>query len=177
MIPLATLQELYAYNYWARDRQLEACAALSQEQFLRPMGNSFSSLRDTLAHLVAAEWIWSERWRGNSPKALLTASDFPDLATVKERWRGTEDAVREVLAGLNEDALAAPLHYINTRGQAYTYPLWRSMMHVINHQTYHRGQVTMFLRQLGLEAPALDLLIADDAGLFPAGPAYLEKRA
>jgi uncharacterized damage-inducible protein DinB len=45
------LQELFEYNYWARDRQLEACASLTQEQFLRPMNNSFPSLRDTLAHL------------------------------------------------------------------------------------------------------------------------------
>jgi uncharacterized damage-inducible protein DinB len=57
MVPLATLRELFAYNYWARDRQLEACAALTQEQFQRPLGNSFSSLRDTLAHLVGAEWV------------------------------------------------------------------------------------------------------------------------
>src|SRR5882672_7998391 len=60
MVPLATLHELFGYNYWARDRQLEACAALSQEQFQRPLGNSFSSLRDTPAHLIGAEWYgWS----------------------------------------------------------------------------------------------------------------------
>src|SRR5438445_401489 len=57
---------MFDYNYWARDRQLKACKALSPEQFLRPMGSSFSSLRDTLAHLVAVEWVWQERWRGNS---------------------------------------------------------------------------------------------------------------
>jgi uncharacterized damage-inducible protein DinB len=33
MIPLATLRELIEYNYWARDRQLQACAALTPEQF------------------------------------------------------------------------------------------------------------------------------------------------
>ena len=70
MVPLETLRELYAYNYWARDRQLEACAALSQEQFLRPMGSSFSSVRDTLAHVMGAEWIWLERWRGRSPQTM-----------------------------------------------------------------------------------------------------------
>ena len=77
MVPLATLRELFAYNYWARDRQLEACAALTQEQFQRPLGNSFSSLRDTLAHLVGAEWVWLERWRGRSPRALPAAEEFP----------------------------------------------------------------------------------------------------
>jgi uncharacterized damage-inducible protein DinB len=166
MIPLDTLRELFVYNYWARDRQLEACAALSEEQFLRPMGNSFSSLRDTLAHLVAAEWIWLERWRGSPTKGLLPASDFPDLRSIEERWRTIEQGVHELLAGLDEEKLASPLNYTSSRGQACSYPLWRSMLHVINHQTYHRGQVTMFLRQLGLAAPALDLLVADDMGVF-----------
>jgi len=68
MIALEPLRELYDYNYWARDRQLEACSKLSEEQLLRPMGNSFPSLRDTLAHLLAAEWIWLERFRGRSPQ-------------------------------------------------------------------------------------------------------------
>jgi uncharacterized damage-inducible protein DinB len=55
MISLEVTRELFDYNYWARDRQLEACAVLTEEQLLRPMGSSFSSLRDTLAHLVAVE--------------------------------------------------------------------------------------------------------------------------
>jgi hypothetical protein len=44
--------------------QLQACAGLTEEQFLRPLGNSFPSLRDTPAHLLAVEWLWLERWRG-----------------------------------------------------------------------------------------------------------------
>ena len=38
MISLEAMRELFDYNYWARDRQLEACAALTEEQLLRPMG-------------------------------------------------------------------------------------------------------------------------------------------
>ncbi len=66
-----SLRELIDYNYWARDRQLETCAALTPEQFLKPLGGSFPSVRDTLAHLIAVEWIWLERWRGRSPRTLL----------------------------------------------------------------------------------------------------------
>jgi len=76
-ISLSVLKELFAHNYWARDRQLQACAALSGEQFLRPLGNSFPSVRDTLAHLLAVEWLWLERWRGRSPRVLLPSEDFP----------------------------------------------------------------------------------------------------
>lgn len=166
MVPLATLHELFAYNYWARDRQLEACAVLTQEQFQRPLANSFSSLWDTLAHLVGAEWVWLERWRGRSPRALPAAEEFPTLPEIAARWRVVEHGMREYLAGLHEDALARPFSYANLQDETWTYPLWRTLLHLINHQTYHRGQVTTLLRQLGAQAVAVDLLVADDMGLF-----------
>ena len=82
---LGTLRELIDYNYWARDRQLQACASLSEDQFLRPLGGSFPAVRDTLAHLLAVEWIWLERWRGRSPRSLMAAEEFPTLAAITER--------------------------------------------------------------------------------------------
>ena len=167
MIPIDTLRDLFNYNYWARDRQLEACAALTEEQFLRPMGNSFSSVRDTLAHLVAVEWIWHERWRGRSPNKAdaqaFAAETFPSLTSVRDRWRAVERDVRDYLAGLSEQALQQPLTYTSTKGETWTYPLWQVLLHVVNHQTYHRGQITTLLRQLGASAPAIDYLVMQDS--------------
>jgi len=94
MISLSTFRELYDYNFWARDRQLEACVALPPDQFLRPMGNSFSSLRDTLVHLVGVEWLWLERWSGRSPRALPDAGEFPTLAAIEQRWHSVERDLR-----------------------------------------------------------------------------------
>ncbi len=179
MVPLETLRELYAYNYWARDRQLEACAALSQEQFLRPMGSSFSSVRDTLAHVMGAEWIWLERWRGRSPQTMPGVPEglpfqetlrrwheqFGTVVALRERWTGIELDLRAYLAGLNDAALASQLVYTNIQGRQWSYPLWRTLVHVVNHGTYHRGQVAALLRQLGAAAPTIDFLVAHDAGL------------
>lgn len=167
MIPLTTIQELFDYNYWARDRQLETCAQVSQEQFVRPMPSSFSSLRDTLAHLVGAEWIWLERWRGKSPTMEDTqefaAGKFLTLGAVQERWQTVEAGVREYLARLTEHGLVVSLTYVNVRGETWTYPLWQTLFHVVNHQTYHRGQVTTILRQLDLSAAPIDYLVAQDS--------------
>ncbi len=166
MVSLETLRELFEYNYWPRDRQLQACVALTPEQFLRPMGSSFSSLRDTLAHLVAAEWIWHERWRGNSPTLRdaeeFAAETFPTLDAVRDRWHRVERGMREYLSGLTREALERPLSYVNVKGEAWTYPLWKTLLHVVNHQTYHRGQVTTLLRQLGGQAARIDYLVAVD---------------
>lgn len=168
MIPVDTLRELFDYNYWARDRQLEACAALTEEQFLRPMGNSFSSVRDTLAHLVAVEWVWLERWLGRSPTRLdsgeYAAERFPTLDAIRDRWATVEGNMRSHLSGLEDSALERPLSYTNFKGERWTYPLWQTLLHVVNHQTYHRGQITTLLRQLGVAAPAVDFLVAQDVG-------------
>lgn len=182
MIPTETLRELFDYNFWARDQQLKACRALTPEQFLRPMGSSFSSVRDTLAHLLVAEWIWHERWRGRSPRTIPGVPEglsfeemtqrwneqFPTLASLGERWRAVEGDIRNFLTGLGEKDLAREVSYVNIRGEAWSYPLWRAMIHVVNHQTYHRGQITTLLRQLGAKAPQIDLLYAHDVG-FRAG--------
>jgi uncharacterized damage-inducible protein DinB len=179
MVPLNTIRELFAYNYWARDRQLAACSALTQEQFLRPLGNSFPSLRDTLAHLLFAEWIWKERWLGRSPKSLPSPTDYPDLPAVREGWRPVEQDIRNYLAGLTDEVIANRFTITRVTGETFSYPLWRSLLHVANHQTYHRGQVTMFLRQFGVEPPALDLTASDMEGALDdmAGQKYLLKGA
>ncbi len=161
---LPALAEMFEHNYWARDRQLEACAALSQEQFLRQLGGSFPSLREVLAHLVAVEWLWLERWRGTSPSALIPLDEFPTLAAVTERWNAVEREMREYVAGLDEDELARPLSIVSTRGVQWTYPLWRMVVHLVNHQSYHRGQVTSMLRMLGVQPPRIDFLDGQDVG-------------
>jgi uncharacterized damage-inducible protein DinB len=178
MVSLQTIRELFTYNYWARDRQLGACASLTQEQIVQPMGNSFSSLRDTLVHLIAAEWMWKERWLGRSPQS-FPALGYPDLSAIREAWKPVENDVRDYLATVSEDTIAGRFTFTRANGEMYSYPVWRSLLHVANHQSYHRGQVTMFLRQLGVEPPALDLTMADFMGVLdpPDGQKYIIRSA
>ena len=164
MIPPEVLRQLYDYNYWARDQQLQACGKLTAEQFTRHLGGSFSSVRDTLVHIAGAEWIWCERWNGRSPRVFPKGEQFPTSAAVQEYWRGVERNVRRFVGSITETALLQPLTYTNVAGVEWTYPLWQAMFHLVNHGTYHRGQVTTLLRQLGAEAVALDFLDFQDSG-------------
>jgi len=150
------------------------CAELNQEQFIEPLGSSFPSVRDTLAHLLGAEWIWLERWNGRWPRALPAASEFPTLNSIEQRWRFVETGVWEYLNQLSEADLRAPFTYTNVKGEQWTYALWRTLFHVINHQTYHRGQVTTLLRQLGASSAAVDFLVAHDMN-FKTSPSALNS--
>ena len=166
MISAEALREMFEYNYWARDRQLRACAGLTHQQFLRHMGSSFSSLRDTLWHLLVTESVWLGHWRRRTPSTtvgaeayykevagMLAPEKLSTVASIREHWGTVERDMRDYLAGLREEALARTLTYINAKGETWTYPLWRTLFGIVDHQTYHRGRVTTLLRQLGAQPP------------------------
>jgi len=142
------LRTLVDYHYWARDRLLDALDPLTSEQFTRDLGSSFKSIRDTVAHLHAAEWAWHARWRGTSPTALLPADRFADVAAVRHAWSDLERDVRAYVDGLGDD-VARVIDYKLLNGSAGSSPFSQMLQHVVNHASYHRGQVTTMLRQLG----------------------------
>ena len=155
---LGDIRILIEYNYWGNHRALDACAVLTPDQFTRDLGNSFPSVRDTLAHILGAEWIWHERWRGRSPTTLLTAAEFPDLASIRARWSAVESDVRTLVEGLDEARLARVHEYRLVSGLASAQPLWQLIQHLVNHGSYHRGQITMMLRILGTKPVGTDLI-------------------
>jgi uncharacterized damage-inducible protein DinB len=67
---LNNIRPLYDYNRWASRRILTVASTLASDDFIRPMGNSFSSIRDTLAHILSAEWIWLGGFYGPRAKSL-----------------------------------------------------------------------------------------------------------
>ena len=148
---------LYDYNAWANGRTLGAVEALGPEQFLKDLGNSFPSVRDTLVHVAGAEWAWLRRWQGESPTALIPGTDFPTFGSVKERFAAIQRERQTFLASLTEERLAQPFDYTDLAGNAYRLPLVQSMQHVVNHGTYHRGQITTMLRQLGARPVSTDM--------------------
>lgn len=147
---LEDLQTLLDYHYWARDRALDAASLLTPEQFTRDMGSSFRSVRDTLAHTFSAEWAWHQRWLGTSPTAHLLYEDYPDLETLRASWTRLEGEVRTYLQNAGEDGIGRVYSYRTLNGQPGQSPLWQMVQHVVNHASYHRGQVTTLLRQLGV---------------------------
>jgi uncharacterized damage-inducible protein DinB len=152
------LTELYRYNRWANRKTLAAASSLDPENFTRALGNSFSSVRDTLVHILGAEWIWLERWNGRFPRSLLAAPEFSDVAAITQRWKQVEDGQTTFLHSRTPSDLNKNLSYVNQKGETWSYPLVQQMVHVVNHSTYHRGQVTTLLRQLGAQPATTDFL-------------------
>jgi uncharacterized damage-inducible protein DinB len=149
---------LYDYNTWANRRELEAASALTPENFTKPLGSSFSSVRDTLAHICGAEWIWLERFQGRSPSSLPDTRQFNDVASLRSHWTEQEGRLLTFVRSLKQSDLDRTLEYKTLKFGVYKNPLWQSMQHVVNHGTYHRGQITTMLRQLGAQPILTDLM-------------------
>ena len=149
---------LYDYNAWANHRSLDAAASLTNEQFMKPLGSSFASVRDTLAHIYGAEWVWLERFQGRSPASLPEASQFADLASLREQWSEHDGRLLNFVGKLTQEGLDRVMEYKTLKFGVYRNPLWQSMQHLVNHGTYHRGQVTTLLRQLGAQPILTDLM-------------------
>ncbi|MBZ5526322.1 MAG: DinB family protein [Acidobacteriia bacterium] len=149
---------LYQYNSWANHRLLDACAALSAEQFTRDLHASFPSVRDTLVHIMDAERIWQERFQGRFSTPWLAAAQFPDLAALRSQWSKIEEDLLRFVSPLTPEELARVRDFPNLQGQIQALPLWQPLQHLVNHGSYHRGQVVAFLRQLDAKGVSLDLI-------------------
>ena len=151
---------LMDYNYWARDRALASAEHLSGEELSRSLGSSFGSVLDTLVHIYSAEWIWYRRWQGESPSARPDTSELVSVAALRDAWMALEAQIKAFVDALGPAGLHRMIEYKSLTGQSSTSPYWQMIVHVVNHGTYHRGQVATMLRQLGAKpAVSTDLIV------------------
>ena len=158
MVTPELLRTLFQYNQWADRRMVDACSALTNEQFTRDLGSSFPSVRDTLVHLYGAEWVWNERIEGRSPTSLVSGAGFPDLASVRAKLEEMDSFYLAYVTRLTQQDLEQVIHYKSFAGEEFSNPLWQTLHQLTNHASYHRGQITTLLRQLGAKAVTTDLI-------------------
>jgi uncharacterized damage-inducible protein DinB len=151
-----TLQEikmLNAYSAWATNKIFEAVEGLPAEETTRDMKASHGSIHGTLTHLVGAEKIWLSRMTGTPDKSMLKPSDVPTLADVKSMWEQTGFAAAKFLGTMNDRKLQETFTMSTSTGEKFTHVYAQAIQHVVDHSTYHRGQVITLMRQLGHTPP------------------------
>ena len=157
------IQLLYQYDRWANHRVLQAISTLDNEQFTRDLGGSFRSVRDTFVHILGGEWIWLTYWKAPSHSldillelrkrrdAMFSPNEFPDSIAVQAKWFEVEKVQLEFVDGVSDESLKKMLSFRDTQ-----LSLGHLMQHMANHSTYHRGQISLMLRQLRAEPMATD---------------------
>lgn len=146
---------LFAYDRWANAKILDACGKLTAEQFVAEPVPGWSSVSSTISHIgFATEWnLFS--LSGQSDRNI--PAEF-DLTTVEDASRLLERAHRrfeELCPALTREWLdtVVTLHAI---GRSFTLQRWAILRHIVNHSSYHRGQVASKLRRFAVEPPNTD---------------------
>lgn len=157
--PADDLVSLYAYNSWANARVLETLRALPEADYVKEQGGGWPSLRATFVHLAGATDAWAERFSGREATRLATVEELPGLEDAARLLLAAEEKHGRLLPALTPARLAGPFTWKNLKGEAKTAPFWVVVRHVVNHQTYHRGQISAMVRRLGHAPKSTDMVV------------------
>lgn len=149
--------KMFSYHQWAAIEILKHVQSYGEEIYTREGPNSFTSIEKTTAHVIGVEKLWLKRMMGERSPA-FEQYDVSSADKAIEAFMLLHAEMELYFASLTEDQWLEELEFTNLKGDEFRCP--REEMHfiLINHASYHRGQVTSFLRQFGKEGIALDYL-------------------
>ena len=145
----------FAYDRWANAKVLDACRKLTGEQYVAEPVPGWSSVRSTISHIALATEFNLRTLAGDPDDRVPTEAD---LATVGDVARLLERAYcrfEELRPTLTPEWLNTMLT-LRAIGRAFTLPRWAILRHIVNHSSYHRGQVASKLKRFGIEQQITD---------------------
>jgi uncharacterized damage-inducible protein DinB len=146
---------LFAYDRWANAKVLDACRKLTAEQYVAEAVPGWSSVRSTIYHIALAT-EWNLRTMAGDPDDSIPTE--ADVATVDDVAQLLERAYRrfeELRPTLTPERLNTVLT-LRAVGRTFTLPRWAILRHIVNHSSYHRGQIASKLNRFGIEQSITD---------------------
>lgn len=141
--------KLYQYNAWANNQVIKSLVnqSVADEKALSIM-----------SHLLAAPFIWLNRIKG-LPKSEVKLWETQDLDTLQQMAEEGASIWLDFIT--NTKSFDRDLSYTNYVGSPYVTNVEQIMIHLVNHSSYHRGQVALRIRQLGLQPVNTDYITYD----------------
>ena len=155
-LPPLVLQDHIGYTAWASARLLQAAKELGPEELERDFLTADKSVLGTLLHIYFADRLWLARIKGEPFPGMLTDEERT-LAHLQTAWPELYERWREWAASLTGESPAREVTYRDLKQNQWKQPLWQIILHVVNHGSHHRGQVSGFMRSMGHTPPPLDL--------------------
>jgi uncharacterized damage-inducible protein DinB len=153
------LRDLARYHVWANERLLQATDALEPDALDREMASSFSTLRKTWYHIWDAEYVWMKRLQGLSFMPLPSQSLEAESGSFSLPLLSCSTELSQWVVSRADAWFAQRCAYPGPQGLNYFHPNGVIVQHVLNHSSYHRGQVVTFLRHHGAESvPSTDYI-------------------
>ena len=142
-------KEIAEYNLWANNIVCTWLQQITDEQWNKEVISSFNSIQETVLHIISAERAWLERFKKN-PQTVWIQSSFEGTKDDHIKlWKETSEELKNFIDAFDENNLTTNLDFKRLNGEAYSMPYYQLFAHVVNHGTYHRGQLVTMLRQVG----------------------------
>jgi uncharacterized damage-inducible protein DinB len=143
------LIKITKYNLWANRMIVGFLKKLEPALLDKEVISSFKTIRATLHHVWDAENIWYNRLNGVSFTRWPSEDFKGSTSEAFEAFIAQSEKLAEYAENLSEDDLSGNLDYRSTEGKPYANNRQDIIAHVVNHSTYHRGQIVTMLRNVG----------------------------
>jgi uncharacterized damage-inducible protein DinB len=153
--PANLLRYQIHYTSWATSRILEAAAALAPDHLQHDFNTADKSISGTLLHIFRSERVWLARIEGRTQSFSAESDDFSSLF---QTWPMLRSSWHSWSVSISDSDCDRVFAYQDMRGISRNDTLSEIVLHVVNHSTHHRGQVSGFLRSLGITPPVLDAI-------------------
>lgn len=153
---MTDLINLVEYQRWANRQTADQLTVLTNEVLEKEFGGSFPSMRLTVLHLLQADYRWLHRLKGTLSIEVPTVWQTTDTKTLLTTWLTVQDQLVEQVKTFQTNE---PIHFTTAKGDRYALPLREVITHVVNHATYHRGQLVTMLRMAGVKPVSTDYFL------------------
>jgi uncharacterized damage-inducible protein DinB len=143
------IQRHLAYSYWANNKIANLLKNVSPELIDKETPSSFNTIKKTIYHIWDAEVIWFTRIQGGQITTWPSESFTGNFNEALEAFANNSKALSDFIQSKDRAFLDSLIHYKNLKGLEFAQPVEDILFHVVNHGSYHRGQIITMLHALG----------------------------
>lgn len=154
------ITDLYAsFNLWADKKITDAVGLMKEEKAKQELKSSFPSIHATLIHMGNAQVAWLNRIKKKADPDIPVTDTSHSTQQIMKRLLALSAEWEQFMLTASKEELLSPITYKTIRGEVFTEQIFEIAMHVMNHATYHRGQIITMMRELGETVlPRTDLI-------------------
>jgi len=158
-------QAFAGYNGSVNQSILELVEPLKKEQIMMETKAYYPSIFETLLHNLIGDLTWLKRCldatkgnKGLNNRGVISLEEKSLRKELESDYRRffqyrkqMDDVIIEFVNELDESKLESVIRYKNYKGEEVEKELWKMLLHWFNHQTHHRGQVSVLLDMVGVD--------------------------
>lgn len=147
------IQEMYNYHAWANGVIINRLKELPTEVYFQECQSGFSTISKVIAHIYTVDLIWYDILTGKSMKDAFSFAnqerEYLEAIGIDEMETNFAELTEKYTSLLCEEDPDRVIVVDNPYAGLLETSVAESVLHVVTHGSYHRGNIATMLRQLG----------------------------